>query len=281
MADLLPARLDFRHPHTSQPWLRAVGRAHVTRAVAAGLHTHVHHGAWELCWVERGRLDWMVGDEPCPLGAGEVMITRPDEEHGARHAVLEPSDLWWIQFEDPHPGQPPAVRALLSALARAPRRFAGSADFITPWRALLRGLASPDAWTPHVVRGYAEVLCALLGRCAQSPPPRSPPSQAVARCLSWAEAQRCWAIPVAALAHEAGLSPARLHTRFRAEVGATPAEWLRARRLAEACRLLIGTSLGISAIAQRLSYTSSQQFAHVFRRALGVSPSIWRERGGR
>lgn len=277
MPSALPARLDIRQPHTLHPWLRAVGRAHVSRAAPAGLHAHVHHGAWEICWIERGRLDWYVGAEACRMDAEEVMVTHPDEEHGARHAVLEPCDLWWIQFEDPHPDQPPALRALLVALARAPRRFAGVPGLTGSWRAILDGLVAPDAWTEFIVRGRIEELCALLGRCAKSPPPRPSPSPAVARCLAWASARRAWSIPVAALAHQAGMSPARLHARFRAEVGATPAEWLRARRLTEAYRLLGRTRLGIGVIAQRLGYVSSQQFAHAFRRVVGVTPSAWRK----
>jgi AraC-like DNA-binding protein/mannose-6-phosphate isomerase-like protein (cupin superfamily) len=272
----LPPRLEFRQPRTVMPWLRACGRAHTTHAVPAGLEGHAHHGAWELCWVERGRLDWWVGAEACRLSAGEVMITRPDEQHGARTAVLEPGVLWWIQFEDPHPDQPPALRRLLAVLARAPRRFAGVRALAEPWLELLLELARPDGWSSEAVLGHAEVLCARLGRSAQVPSARIAPSPDIARCLAWAEERKAWNIPVAALAHQAGLSPARLHVRFREELGATPGEWQRARRHAEACRLLATGGLTIAAIARRLGFASSQQFAHVFRRAAGTTPSAYR-----
>jgi AraC-like DNA-binding protein len=271
-----PTRSDFRFPHTGQAWLRALGHHRAARAMPAGLQAHVHRGAWELCWLQRGRLDWWMAGEDCPVRPGEVVVTRPGEDHGARHAVLEPCDLWWIQFEDPHPDQPDALRALLATLGRAPRRFPGTAGLGAAWDALLRELSTPDAWSRHAALGQMHVLCALLGRSAEGRSAAPAPSPAIARCMAWAGERRTWTIPVAAMAHAAGLSPARLHARFRSEVGASPAEWLRARRLAEARRLLAGTRLPVGAIARRLGYASQQQFAHVFTRSTGVPPRTWR-----
>jgi transcriptional regulator GlxA family with amidase domain len=102
----------------------------------------------------------------------------------------------------------------------------------------------------------------------------------VQRAVAWVEAQRSWIHPVAALAREAGLSSAALHARFVAEIGLSPAAWMRRRRLDEAQRLLSGTGLGITAIAQRLGFRSSQHFATQFRLAVGVPPQRWRARAG-
>jgi LacI family transcriptional regulator len=67
------------------------------------------------------------------------------------------------------------------------------------------------------------------------------------------------------------------YKQFRAATGATPARYLRQKRLDEACRMLKETSANITTIAGMCGFSSANYFAELFRRATGQSPRAYRE----
>ena len=66
--------------------------------------------------------------------------------------------------------------------------------------------------------------------------------------------------------------------RFREATGTSPASWLVAARLDRACELLEGSALSIEAIAAECGFGSAITLRHHFRRRLGISPGVYRER---
>ena len=74
-----------------------------------------------------------------------------------------------------------------------------------------------------------------------------------------------------------GKSHTFVENAFRAEVGSTVQGELQRLRLEEAKRLLKTTAMPLANIARRSGFSSPRYFAQAFRRALGVSPSAWRE----
>ncbi|PRX10933.1 UNVERIFIED_ORG: AraC family transcriptional regulator [Martelella mediterranea] len=80
-------------------------------------------------------------------------------------------------------------------------------------------------------------------------------------------------ISVAELAAEAGMSVPSYHTHFRALMGSTPIQYVKAMRLHEA-RLMIARREGtIAVIAARVGYASAAQFSRDFRRHFRRSAS--------
>ena len=74
------------------------------------------------------------------------------------------------------------------------------------------------------------------------------------------------------------MSPSRLHARFLAEVGQSPAEWVRAQRIQRAKRLLLTSDRPVTDLAFDLGFPSSQYFATVFRGLVGMTPRDYRQR---
>jgi LacI family transcriptional regulator len=64
---------------------------------------------------------------------------------------------------------------------------------------------------------------------------------------------------------------------FRQETGESPAAYIRRTRLDAACRLLSTTPLEITQIAELSGFTSSNYFAQVFRRDIGMAPNQYRK----
>ncbi|WP_051819338.1 GlxA family transcriptional regulator [Streptomyces sp. NRRL S-920] len=116
------------------------------------------------------------------------------------------------------------------------------------------------------------------------------PDLSLAPLLAWAQERLGepaapgpgWAGPltVAGLAAHAGVSPATLHRRFRAELGTTPLAWLTGERVALACRLIERGEERLDVVARRSGLGTAANLRARLRRETGLSPSDYRRRFG-
>jgi AraC family transcriptional regulator len=83
-------------------------------------------------------------------------------------------------------------------------------------------------------------------------------------------------LSVASLARSFDVHPVHLARMFRAFVGATPSEVLRAERLSRAARLLSTTRRPLSEIAQACGFTDQSHMNRLFQRAFAVPPGRYR-----
>ena len=74
------------------------------------------------------------------------------------------------------------------------------------------------------------------------------------------------------LAREVELSPAHLARAFKETLGRAPHQYLLARRLERARRLLETTGATLSDIAQRTGFADQAHFTRLFKRAFGTTP---------
>ncbi len=143
---------------------------------------------------------------------------------------------------------------------------------------LVSWLASSPVSDPLIARQGAILLLASLNPLA--------PEQTQARRLPYAAmdayiAQNAaYPLQVADLAQIAGLSCARLHSRFVSESGQTPMDYIRQRRLYSGLTLLRHSTLPIGEVASRVGYSSQSAFAAAMLREFGASPSVLRRESG-
>lgn len=83
-------------------------------------------------------------------------------------------------------------------------------------------------------------------------------------------------LTVARLARRAGLSPYHFIRAFRASTGATPHQYVRARRMNRAMHLLATTPTPVTEICEAVGFRSLGSFSTLFRRLTGVSPAAFR-----
>lgn len=83
-----------------------------------------------------------------------------------------------------------------------------------------------------------------------------------------------WSVERMALA--ANMSPRTLIRRFTETTGQTPAQWLIAERVAEAQRLLEGSTLPVERIAHAVGFASMQALRHHFQAQLQLAPRDYR-----
>lgn len=80
------------------------------------------------------------------------------------------------------------------------------------------------------------------------------------------------------LSREAGMSRSSLAERFTYYVGKPPMQYLTLWRMQLAAARLASGDASVARIAAEVGYDSEAAFSRAFKRAVGVSPSVWRER---
>jgi AraC-like DNA-binding protein len=87
-------------------------------------------------------------------------------------------------------------------------------------------------------------------------------------------------IAVQDMARVARFSRYHFSRQFKAHTGAAPARYLNGIRVREAARLLRETDLSLKEVADRCGFTDGHYFGKVFARVIGVTPGVYRRRGG-
>lgn len=123
---------------------------------------------------------------------------------------------------------------------------------------------------PHRDGGQAQYIERPVSRLEASDP--------IAVATAWALEHLGEDLGVDELAGSAHMSRRSFIRAFRASTGATPAAWVRSRRLDEARRLLEVTDLSIDRIADDCGFGSPVTFRQNFLSAFGCTPSNYRRR---
>lgn len=84
---------------------------------------------------------------------------------------------------------------------------------------------------------------------------------------------------VNSLAQEVGLSRSALAERFTEFVGQPAMQYLMNWRMQLAANQLRSSDDSVATVAERVGYDSDAAFSRAFKKAVGVSPSEWRDRG--
>mgnify|MGYP001210621812 FL=1 len=98
----------------------------------------------------------------------------------------------------------------------------------------------------------------------------------VGRVLSLMHEHPAEAWTMEQVADRVGLSRSALHERFVLFIGLTPMQYLSNWRMQIASRLLTQSSTTLASVALDAGYQSEAAFSRAFKRAVGVSPSVWR-----
>ncbi|MBC8011802.1 MAG: helix-turn-helix transcriptional regulator, partial [Burkholderiales bacterium] len=88
------------------------------------------------------------------------------------------------------------------------------------------------------------------------------------------EPQRAWSLEAAA--KEAGLSYTRFRTKFLAEFGTSPYDYVLRLRIELAERWLTSTDEAVKLIAVRCGFGGAEAFVRAFGKIHGISPGKWR-----
>lgn len=124
---------------------------------------------------------------------------------------------------------------------------------------------------PHREGGQAQFFDPPEGSCD-----RPAPSGSLEATRAWARERLAEPLTVEAMAAHAAVSPRTFARRFRAETGTTPLQWLLARRVHAARRLLEESDLAVETVALRSGFGDAASLRAHFRRATATTPTAYR-----
>ncbi len=93
---------------------------------------------------------------------------------------------------------------------------------------------------------------------------------------AWARERLADPLTVEEMARHANVSPRTFARRFREETGTTPLQWLLARRVLEARRLLEESDLPVENVAAAAGFGNAASLRDHFRRATSTTPTAYR-----
>ena len=247
-----------------------------------GLAEHSHPGAFEICYLVRGRQTYCIGKHSYHLRGGDVFLTMPDEKHGTGGGPQEKGLLYWMIVLNPSTTggsllglAEPESRALWRELGKASRRhFPGTPEMKTQLDdilALLHGRRTPlrkTAVQNRIVAFLLELLAARERASAEQG------SQRLAQVIRHMESNLSDPdkLTVDTLSSIAELSPSRFKALFKEKLGIPPAEYALRLRIEEARRRLAAEDATVTGVAIDLGFSSSQYFASSFKRLTRMTP---------
>ena len=249
-----------------------------------------HPGAYEIHYLKRGHLNWWIGNTTHEFRPGSVYIVRPGEPHGGDEESLQPCEHLWLRIAiDPEkPPLPALTAAEHSALCKD---FEGIQHATFPvstavgdfFDRILAEHRTRDAHSALIVRSHLHALLCTIVRDyhAFTSHARGEPlvTWRIRKALEILDEDGNIQSPrVAELAEKVGLSESGFRERFKAEMGFSPHEYILNQRITEARKRLTETDADITHVALDLGFASSQYFATVFRRRVGMSPGDYRKR---
>lgn len=97
--------------------------------------------------------------------------------------------------------------------------------------------------------------------------------------IRWAKANLHTSLSITVLAEKAGQTTRTFQRHFKARLGQSPAAYIETLRI-ERAKALIQSDVKLKTVAADLGYTSASQLTSVFRRRVGLSPSVWKTMHG-
>ncbi len=225
----------------------------------AVLPTHTHPGALFLLTVG-GTFEELVEGRPRAASGGALLYRPAGERHSQRFGRYGATCLA-IELSDP------GAQAVSGGLMLTPAHALRARRMYDEFR-------RPSAETPLVVE---ETVATLLGeglRSVTSGVESSPPW--LRRVVDAIESQLSGTLRLCDLAREAGRHPVHVSRCFRRSFGVDVAEFVRRRRLHEACRLVRETRASLSDIAASAGFSDQSHMGRTFRAVMGRSPGAYR-----
>jgi AraC-like DNA-binding protein len=279
------SRLIFLQKDLLLPGLIMFGR-YQNVASDTALEPHLHRGALEICFLERGLQTYRVDGRLYRLRGNDQFFTLPNEVHDTANLPQERGILYWIILKTSPRGpflglaSPDAARLKRELLKMPRRHFRAHRDCAAILAELteLAGSRKGKLASADRLRLQALLLQYLtLTLNASHRGKDSTASPLIRRVTSYIEAHLSEPVHVPRLAEIAQLSQSRLKARFKREIGVPPAEfWLR-RKVERAGELLKYGS--VTFVAHELGFSSSQYFATVFKRYTMLNPSRYHRDG--
>ncbi len=244
------------------------------RPIAEGLPAFHHRHVLINCLEGQGMV--IVDGLVHVLAPGQSLLVFPFQGH--HYGRFEPGGVCWLfttfEFED---------EELLGSLSNTPcERDGRDGELLAGLVGAFSAACGGDGEGADVL-GFrlGELLARLARRAAFAPgsgtaDPSSPRRELVRKVVGFVHERVGRRVSIADVAAHACLSPSRLRTLFREEVGVSLGEFIARNRIDRACALLGRSELNVSQVAAACGFDSIYAFSRAFSRRKGAPPTRYR-----
>jgi AraC-like DNA-binding protein len=248
------------------------------------LETHTHENMMEIVYCDKGRQVYEVNNQQFEICGGDVFVTFPDEPHSTANHPEEKGAVYWLQIEMPKNNngflgyQGGNAASFVNALLTLPKRhFKGN---VMIRKCLDEVFRLGQDITPNSLLSIhlrlAQTL-QLVMTCAEAADTDTGKSLRIERVKKYIDEHLDSELSIAILAERHHISESHFKKWFKNEVGITPMDYIQRRKIEAAKRTLSGNiELNVTDIAYRLNFSSSQYFATVFKKYVGLTPLEYR-----
>ncbi len=258
-----------------------LGRYHYESA-RDPLEFHSHGDMIEIVYLYEGWQNYKVDECEYQLTSGDIFVTWPNERHGSGDSPEGRGTLFWMLLQKPKAGEsflslPHNESELMwESLDQLPSRHFHAGEGL---EILLRRVFDVYACEENPLRTIEvrnalehcllEIISASLHGKAQV-------DQVIRQSIEMIANIRDRIPELRELANATGLSLSRFKLRFKQETGISPNEYIMRHKVETACDLLVEEKCNVTDIAFDLGFSSSQYFATIFKKHMGVTPSVFR-----
>ena len=221
----------------------------------------------QLLYVENGKLHVVIQGRECLLNGGDLVIIGPGQWHMEYADAREELWLLRIQFEC----KPEEIKSLWNRKITAPRK--GQMHL---WEMVYESERAEAYYEPMIAHQLSLLLLTLLRQSqkenweTESPNGENAIILRVQRIIN----QRCREkLSVPLVAQYADVSPSYLTALFQKHLNISPGEYIRRVKLQESKMLIREEEMSFMEIAEKLQYSTLQQFSRQFKEKFGMTPS--------
>ncbi len=273
--------IESYHLQTLLPELTSLGWRTFTQGTPGGPRPSGLK-SYEICFVDKGSVEWWLDDTLFEAGPKSLFINRPGEWHGGESGLVQPCEMYWLQFFLPPEGTFPGLEtATVQAFQRTfetmqHRSFLASSEVKGVFDLLLAEHRNPKAYSSIMARAaFHQILVATVRDHTRRDVATY--SENVAKGLAWIHQNLERDYNSTLVATMSNSSVSQFYKHFLAEVGLTPADYHLRQKMFLAKQRLRGSDKSITDIALGLGVSSSQYFATVFKKIVGVTPKEYRD----
>lgn len=228
---------------------------------------HQHH-SHELVYYLKGRGTTRIKQDTFDIRDSRYAVIHPRTAHDERHEI--DCDVFFIGFTLTEP----SIR-LPEGVFDDPDGL--SSPLFTLMDRMKEEMASQRPYRSEQLNLLTGMCVIELARRFRAPAPSGSAAERVHYACRYMEEHFQQKVNLEYLADLSGYSYDRFRHLFKEAVGVPPLQYLYAKRLEHACRLLRQTDRPLGDIAEESGFSGSAPFSTLFHRAYGMTPREYRK----
>jgi AraC-like DNA-binding protein len=241
---------------------------------------HAHENNLEICYIHKGFKIFLLNNEEFHLKGGDVFVTLPNEKHGSGSHLVEKGTIYWIQINLTMVDdnflifQGENARVFIKKLLGISNRHFSINQEIKKHFDQLFEVGQEKNDDMQEIKIYSIVIQILLNVIETSY--KSAPKQLskeISKSIQYIDKNIMNLVNIDVLSNIVHLSPSHFKKKFKAEVGATPADFIQRQKINYSKKELSQPNSNITKIAISLGYSSAQHFSYIFKKYTGKSPA--------